>query len=104
MNITHVERGVLRRLMQAGGRYTFRPEGSGNAAHQAFHRDVVRILQSLQAKHFVTIDESASRPIRMPGREGEYASITAALTDAGSSSVALPPRGPEGDRRIEPGE
>jgi hypothetical protein len=91
MSITHVERAVLRTIMQAGGRHTFRPDGSRDTAYQTFHREVVRVLQSLQAKGLVRVDESASRPIRMPGKEGQYASITAELTDLGYGFVAMPP-------------
>ena len=95
MSITHVERGVLGILAQAGGRHTFRPEGSGETPHHVFQREVVRILQSLAAKRLVTIDEGASRPIRLPGREGQYASMTAELTETGWGFAGVPRKGDE---------
>ena len=83
MAITHVERGVLKILIKAGGRHTFRPDASDQAAYGVFDRDVVRTLYSLKAKGYVSIDEGASRLISMPGQEGKFATIVAELTETG---------------------
>jgi hypothetical protein len=52
-----------------------------------FDREVVRVLQSLQAKGLVRIDEQASHLISVAGKEGKYAAITAELTEAGKEAL-----------------
>ena len=86
--VTHVERGVLRILVQAGGRQTFRPDGFDRLGYVAFDRDVVRTLYSLRSKDLVSIDEKASRVINMPGQEGKFAAIVADVTQAGREALA----------------
>jgi hypothetical protein len=85
--VTHVEREVLRILVKAGGRHTFRPESSDRVAYQTFDREVIRMLYSLRSKGFVIIDEAASRLISIPGHEGRFAAITAELTEAGRGAA-----------------
>jgi hypothetical protein len=87
MSITHVERELLGIIRKSGGRHTFRPAGVDKTAYQVFERDVVRLLQSLEAKRLVVVDQSASRRITLPGREGQYARLTAELTELGSGLV-----------------
>jgi hypothetical protein len=47
----------------------------------------VRLIQSLEAKRLVVVDQSASRRITLPDRQGQYARLTAELTELGRSLV-----------------
>jgi hypothetical protein len=86
--VTHAERGVLRILLRAGGRHTFRPDANDQIAYRTFDRDVIRILYLLRSKGLVSIDEGASHLISLAGQgDGKFASITAELTNAGREAL-----------------
>jgi hypothetical protein len=79
-DLTQVERWMLRVLLEHGGRHAFRPQDQGQLAWAVFDREVVRVLQSLQSRGLVRIDEQASHVISLPGKGGKYAAVTAELT------------------------
>jgi hypothetical protein len=85
--LTHIERPILRALLEHGGRHAFRPQDQGQLAWAVFDREVVRVLRSLEAKGLVRIDQQASHVLGLPGQPGRYAAITAELTDAGKGAL-----------------
>jgi hypothetical protein len=83
MSVTDAERAILRTLVAHGGRHGFRPQDQSQLAWAVFDREIVQVLQSLEARGFLQIDEQASHRIGSAGREGKYASIVAKLTELG---------------------
>jgi hypothetical protein len=87
VDLTRAERALLQRLAEAGGRYTFRPDGENALALRAFEVGILATLVSLQEKQLVRLDTGAIEVIQEPARPVRFASVTAELTEAGRARL-----------------
>ena len=81
--LTAVERALLERLAEVGGRYTFRPDGSSTLAYRIFDDGIPATLLSLQAKWLVTIDVRGTQNVTQPDATTRYTAVTAQITALG---------------------
>ena len=80
--LTAVERALLRRIAEMGGRCTFRPDGPGALAYRIFEEGIVSVLFALRSKQLVTIEAERIWATSEPGQV-RFSAVTVQLTDFG---------------------
>jgi hypothetical protein len=86
-DLTPAEAGLLRRVDQISGRYTFRTDASSSIAYRLFEEGVLSVLRSLEKKGLVHLDPAWDRGSRWPGESGRFAAITVEITEAGREAL-----------------
>jgi hypothetical protein len=81
--LSRAERELLRRLVEIGGKYTFRPDGEAAIARRTFEQGIVATLMSPQEKRLVAVDMHESTRVTLPSQPGHFTSIVVELTEAG---------------------
>jgi hypothetical protein len=85
--LSPVERDLLRRLAEVGGRYTFRPDGSSIIAQRVFAEGILSVLLSLEDKLLVRLDPRGTEIVAGSLETNRFVAVTAELTDSGREAI-----------------